>query len=110
MSTSKTDTSGVFNAPNLQPDPARLTIPVGDVRLHKSGIEFAASCPIALWTEMTVDIDSPLDGRQVCGTGTVVACSGNSKEGYLISMVLINPSRQAREQLNRFASPSSRMV
>jgi len=108
MSTSKLDTSGVFQSLNIQSPQTQLTIPANAIRFRKNGIEFTSVQSIPLWTEMTVDLRSPLDGKRVHCNGIVVECSGNRHAGYLVSMVFMNLSRQAQERLTQLAS--SQMV
>jgi hypothetical protein len=82
-----------------------LTLLPNAVRFHKNGIEFRVSHPIAAWTEMTVTVRSPRGGRKLNCTGVVVACSGNSKSGYAVSMVFTNLSRQSQALLSSWALP-----
>ena len=108
MSTSKLDTSGIFQPLNIQSQQSKLTIPANAIRFRRNGIEFTSAQSIPLWTEMTVDLRSPLDGKRVHCTGVIVECSGNRHAGYLVSMVFMNLSRQAQERLTQLAS--SQMV
>ncbi|MGZ8899415.1 MAG: hypothetical protein ACXW3Z_04905 [Limisphaerales bacterium] len=102
MSTSKLDTSGVFQAIESQENRTQLTLPANNVCIRKNGLQFRAGQPLSLWTEMTIDV--------VCGTGkkvhchgVVVACHGNRHTGYIVSMVLMNLSRQAQARLDMLA-------
>jgi hypothetical protein len=103
MSTSKLDTSGVFQPVNIQSDQTRLTLPSNAIRFRKNGIEFRNENPIPAWTEMTVDLQSGADGKKVHCTGVVVDCRGNRHSGYLVSMVFMNLSRQSQEHLAKLA-------
>ena len=72
-------------------------------RLRKSGIEFKAEQEVAMWTEMTVDLQLPGTKSFSC-SGVVVACAGNRHLGYNISLVFTSVSKQAQERLNDFSS------
>lgn len=103
MSTSKLDTSGVFQPLNIQVHQTRLTLPANGIRFRKNGIEFRSSDPIPVWTEMTVDLYSGADGKKVHCTGVIVDCNGNRHIGYLVSMVFMNLSRQSQQRLSELA-------
>ena len=103
MSTSKLDTSGVFQPLTIQSEQTQLTLPAHAIRVRKSGIEFRTVKPIPTWTEMTVDLLSPADGKKVHCTGVVVDCNGNRHVGYLVSMVFLNLSRQSQQRLAELA-------
>lgn len=103
MSTSKLDTSGVFQPFNVHNHQTRLTLPSNAIRFRKNGIEFRYDHALAPWTEMTVDLLSPIDGKKIHCTGVVVACEGNRYTGYAVSMVFMNLSRQSQERLARLA-------
>lgn len=102
MSTSKLDTSGIFQPLNVKENRTQLTLPAHHVCIRKNGLEFRTEKALPLWTEMTIDL--------VCGTGkkvhchgVVVACHGNRHTGYIVSMLLMNLSRQAQERLDMLA-------
>jgi hypothetical protein len=103
MSTSKLDTSGIFQAPKIASAQTRLALSAAAIRFRKNGIEFRSEKPIPAWTEMTVDLLSPVDGKKVHCTGVVVDCAGNRHAGYLVSMVFMNMSRQSQERFNQLA-------
>ncbi|MBI3192319.1 MAG: PilZ domain-containing protein [Pedosphaera parvula] len=103
MSTSKSDTSGIFHPLTVESAETSLSLASHAVRVRKSGIEFQCGKPIPAWTEMTVDLHSPRDGKRVQCTGVVVACQGNRHAGYTVSMVFVNLSPQARENLSLLA-------
>jgi hypothetical protein len=103
MSTSKLDTSGVFQHLKIEAGQTRLTLPANAIRFRKNGIEFRSDKSIPIWTEMTVDLQSPKDGRKVHCTGVVVDCQGNRHAGYSVSMVFMNLSRQSQEHLTKLA-------
>jgi hypothetical protein len=103
MSTSKLDTSGIFQPLKISTTQTRLALPASAIRFRKNGIEFRTDKSIPAWTEMTVDLQSPVDGKKVHCTGVVVDCSGNRHSGYLVSMVCMNMSRQSQERFNQLA-------
>ena len=72
-------------------------------RIRKNGIEFKCQGEIALWTEMTVDLQLPGTKSFAC-SGVVVACQGNRHTGYNVSLVFTSVSKQAQERLNDFSS------
>jgi hypothetical protein len=105
MSTSKFDTSGVFQAlpsPAASAQPTRLRLNSNAVRICKNGIEFLSSSPIPAWKEMSVELQTPRDGKVQC-RGIVVSCIGNRHSGYVVSMVFMNLSRQSQERLSSLA-------
>jgi len=77
-----------------------LTLPPEAVSLHRGGIEFRSGKPFPRWVEMTVGIQSPLDGATVNCTGVVVDCTGNRHAGYHVSMVFTSLSKAAESRLN----------
>jgi hypothetical protein len=103
MSATKLDTSGLFQPITIQERETQLTLPAGDVRVHRSGVEFRSPTPIPLWTEMTVAWQYHHTARKAHCTGVVVACQGNRHAGYVVSVVLMNLSRQMQERLNSLA-------
>jgi hypothetical protein len=103
MSTSKLDTSGIFQPSKITSAQTRLSLSASAIRFRKNGIEFRSEKPIPTWTEMTVDLQSPVDGKKVHGTGVVVDCAGNRHSGYLVSMVFMNMSRQSQERFKQIA-------
>jgi hypothetical protein len=84
-----------------------LTLSPDAVCIRKSGIDFLASEPLTQWTEMTVDLQSPRDGKRIRCQGVVVACDGNSHSGYTVSMLFTNLTRQSEAVLNQLAFVSS---
>ena len=103
MSTSKLDTSGVFQPVTVLGDQTAFSLPPAAVRIRKNGIEFRSPTPIPLWTEMTVALQSPGDTKKLHCTGIVVACNGNRHTGYAVSMLFLNLSRQSQERLSLMA-------
>jgi hypothetical protein len=82
---------------------AALELSVDKVSIHKSGIEFRSPVPFHEWSEMTVDLQSPLDGSKLSCTGVIVACTGNKHTGYHVSMLLTGLTRQSQERLSVLA-------
>jgi hypothetical protein len=100
MSSSKLDSSGIFQA--LQENRTQFTLPSRDVCIRKNGLQFRSAKPLSLWTEMSIDLISG-NGRKVHCHGVVVACHGNRHTGYVVSMILMNLSRQAQQRLDTLA-------
>lgn len=80
----------------------RLSLPPELVKVHKGGIEFQSAEPFELWKEMTVSLDSPLEGCVNC-TGVIVSCAGNRHTGYRVSMAFTDISRKSQARLNLLA-------
>jgi hypothetical protein len=76
-----------------------LSLSADAVRVRKNGIEFRSHRLIAPWTEMTISLQRPGEVRRISCTGVVVACNGNRVEGYQISMLFTNLSRQSQVDL-----------
>lgn len=76
-----------------------LSLPADAVHIRKNGIEFRSHRPISPWTEMTVSLERPGDTQKVRCTGVIVVCGGNRTEGYQISMLFTNLSRQSQVAL-----------
>ena len=84
----------------MTPAPTQcLTLSTDAVRIRKNGIEFRNNGPITAWTEMTVTLEGPNPTRKVNFTGVIVACSGDPREGYLISMLFNHVSRLSHARL-----------
>lgn len=103
MSTSKFDTSGVFQPVTLKAPSTHLNLSASDVRIRKNGIEFLHSAPLTPWAEMTVELVSPRNGKKVRATGIVVDCIGNRESGYSVSMIFMDLSRQSQVHLSSLA-------
>ena len=82
---------------------ARLSLSHEAVSIHKNGIEFRSPTPFNTWTEMTVELQTPDNGRVNC-TGVVIACTGNKHTGYHVSMIFTEMSRQAQSRLQLMSS------
>jgi hypothetical protein len=100
MSARKIDRSLFPSAPLHQ---RRLTLSPEAVRFRRSGIEFRTARAIAAWTEVTVDLQSPRDTRKIHCTGVVVACEGEPRTGYLVSLLFTNLSSHSQAVLNSLA-------
>jgi hypothetical protein len=96
MSARKMDSESL----GMTPAPTQcLTLPMDAVAVRKNGIEFRNGNPIPAWTEMTVSLQGPNPARKVNFTGVVVACSGDRREGYMITMLFTHVSRLSQARL-----------
>ncbi len=102
MSARKVGSISSFEPVTLEARQTRLELSTDSVAIHKSGIEFRSPTPFTPWTEMTVALASPRDGKINC-TGVVVNCSGNKHLGYRVSMLFTSLTKQAQAQLNVLA-------
>ena len=102
MSSSKLDRSGFFQ-PLASSPPTKLSLPANAVRLSKHGIEFLSGERLPLWTEMTVAVKSPRDGKKVHAKGVVIECNGSRHTGYSVSLLFMQLSRQSQAQLDTLA-------
>jgi hypothetical protein len=84
----------------------RLELSPDSVVIHKSGVEFRSPTPFNLWTEMTVDLQSPNDESRIQCSGVVIACSGNKHVGYHVSLLFTSLSKQAQARLSSIAHSS----
>ena len=82
---------------------ARLSLSHEAVFIHKNGIEFRSPTPFNTWTEMTVELQTPDNGRVNC-TGVVISCTGNKHAGYHVSMIFTEMSRQAQTRLHQMSA------
>jgi hypothetical protein len=96
MSARRTDSS-VFTK---NPPPTQcLTLPASAVRVRKNGIEFRHSKPMAPWTEMILALQRPGEEKKMECQGVIVACDGDARQGYVISMLFTSLSPQTRAGL-----------
>lgn len=102
MSARKVGSIGSFQPVTLEARQTRLELSTDSVAVHKNGIEFRSPTPFTPWTEMTVALSSPREGRLHC-TGVVVNCSGNKHMGYRVSMLFTSLTKQAQAQLDLLA-------
>jgi hypothetical protein len=104
MSAKKYVSGGSFEKPvTVVARQASLELSADTVSIHKSGIEFRSPQPFTEWSEMTVSLQSPLDGTQFSTNGVIVACTGNKHAGYLVSMIFTDLTPQAQTRLNAMA-------
>jgi hypothetical protein len=103
MSTSKLDTSQVFQPVTIQSPTTKLLLSWTEVAVRENGIQFISPHPIPAYTEMTVNLRSPVDNRPVRGTGVVVECAGNHRSGYAVSLLLVNLTSKSQERLSQLA-------
>ena len=82
---------------------ATLALSADKVSVHKNGIEFRSPTPFTEWSEMTVSLQSPLDGSRMSCNGVVVACAGSKHSGYHVSMLFTGITPQAEKQLGAMA-------
>ena len=101
MSARKTDDACLLGSKSRSSQ--RLTLPVNEVSIRRSGIEFRSERAIASWTEMTVSLQIPGESRKVNCNGVIVACSGDETRGYLISMLFTNLTPQSQSRLSALA-------
>ena len=87
-----------FSGRNVQ-----LELSTETVSIHKSGIEFRSPQPFTEWSEMTVSLQSPLDGGKFASNGVIVACTGNKHAGYNVSMLFTDMTPQAQARLGAMA-------
>ncbi len=103
MSARKIGSAGAFQQNvTVQARQTRLTLSPDSVVIHKGGIEFRSPAPLAVWTEMTMTLDAPDNGKVHC-SGVVIACTGNKHAGYNISMVFTDVTKQAQARLDVMA-------
>ena len=76
-----------------------LSLPADAVRVRKNGIEFRSKEPFRPWTEMTLSLQRPGESKKINCTGVIVACDGNPYQGYTVSMLFTDLSRQSQAQL-----------
>ena len=76
-----------------------LTLPASAVRVRKNGIEFRHSKPMEPWTEMILALQGPGDPSKIECQGVIVACDGDTQQGYLISMLFTSLTPQTRVRL-----------
>lgn len=107
MSTSKVDRSNAFNPVTVRNQSTILKLAPHQVLIRKNGVAFMSAHSIPLWTELTLELEMPLDSKKVKGTGVVVDCTGNKHCGYVVSLVFVDLSRQSQENLSRIVSTAT---
>jgi hypothetical protein len=104
MSAKKIGSLGSAGNPvNVAGREAALALCADKVSVHKNGVEFRSPTPFHEWSEMTVTLQSPLDGSKLSCHGVVVACAGNKHAGYNVSMLFTSMTPQAQKQLGAMA-------
>ena len=104
MSAKKLTGANSFQSPvNIATRNSVLELSTEAVSVHKNGMEFRCPTPFTEWAEMTVSLQSPLDGSKLQCNGVIVACAGNKHSGYHVSMIFTSLSRQSQERLNVLA-------
>jgi len=103
MSARKADSSTSFSRVTVQARQAHLSLAPDAVVIRKNGIEFLSPTSFPTWTEMTLELHSPLDGGKINCAGVVIACAGNRHTGYHVSLVFTSLSRQAEARLTSMA-------
>ena len=76
-----------------------LELSAETVSIHKSGIEFRSPTSFNEWSEMTVSLQSPVDGSKFSANGVIVACSGSKHAGFHVSMIFTDMTPQAQTRL-----------
>lgn len=103
MSARTADLTGSAQHVTVEARQTRLSLSPDAVIVHRNGIEFRSVSAFSPWAEMTLTLQSPLDGGRVHCTGVVIACSGNRHSGYHVSMVFTGLSKQAEARLSALA-------
>lgn len=80
-----------------------LNLPARAVTIRKNGIEFLSARPLAPWTEVTLAIESPSEGRKVTCRGVVVACDGNRHAGFQVALLFVGLTPQLQQRLESLA-------
>ena len=91
------------NSVNVAGRQAALELATDKVSVHKSGIEFRSPTPFTEWSEMTVTLQTPLNGGKLSCHGVVVACTGSKHAGYHVSMLFTGMNAQTEKQLGAMA-------
>jgi hypothetical protein len=92
----------------VQARQTRLELAQESVAIHKGGIEFQSESPFPKWVEMTVTLQSPVDGGRINCSGVVVDCQGSKHSGYHVAMVFTSLTKQAEFRLSQIAATRPR--
>jgi hypothetical protein len=104
MSAKKFVSGNIFEKPvTVVARQTNLELSADTVSIHKSGIEFRSPTAFKEWSEMTVTLQSPLDGSRLSANGVIVACSGNRHLGFHVSMLFTDLTAQEQARLNAMA-------
>ncbi|MBC8096397.1 MAG: hypothetical protein H7Y43_11340 [Akkermansiaceae bacterium] len=106
MSARKIENTGSIQQVTVEARQARLSLSPASVIIHKNGIEFRSASAFSPWTEMTLSLQSPENGKVNCA-GVVISCTGNKHTGYHVSMVFTSVSKQAQARLSTMALSSA---
>ena len=82
---------------------AALDLSADKVSVHKNGIEFRSPKPFTEWSEMTVSLQSPLDGSTLSCHGIIVACAGSKHAGFNVSLVFTGMTSETEQHLGQMA-------
>jgi hypothetical protein len=104
MSAKKVSNPGILgNSVKLAGRQATLDLSAEKVSVHKSGIEFRSPTEFTEWSEMTVSLQSPVDGSDLSCHGVVVACTGTKHAGFHVSVLFTSLTPQVEKQLGEMA-------
>jgi hypothetical protein len=103
MSARRIENTGSLQQFTVEARQTRLSLSSNSVIIHKNGIEFRSPTPFPAWTEMTMALQSPVEGGRINCAGVVISCTGNKHAGYHVSMVFTSLSKQAQARLNTIA-------
>ena len=108
MSARRLAHTNLFDPITIQCRSTRLDLPAELVTIRKNGIEFQAREALAPWAEMTITLETPLDGQRIQCNGVVVSCHGNRHSGYRVSLVFTNVSQRDQARLVALAYAQAR--
>ena len=104
MSAKKISNPGILeNSVKLAGRQSTLDLSAEKITIRKNGLEFRSPAPFTEWSEMTVSLQSPLDGSTLSCHGVVVACAGSKHAGYHVSMLFTSLTPQMEKQLGEIA-------
>jgi len=109
MKATKLDTSGVFDPVKVRAHELELALPAHTVHLTKNGVEFLSDQEVAMWTELTIDLQSPNQDNRIHCNGIVVGCSGNKHNGYLVSIIFMGIAPEAQQRLTELVQAQPRL-
>ena len=105
MSARKVGNAELFKSVTVRTHPASLNLSASDIRIRKNGIEFRSNNSIPVWTEMTIELQTPVEPKKLHCNGVVVACAGSRHAGFEVSLVFTHLSRHTQARLNSLAYP-----
>jgi hypothetical protein len=103
MSARRIENTGSLQQFTVEARQTRLSLSSNSVIIQKNGIEFRSPTPFPAWTEMTMALQSPVEGGRINCAGVVISCTGNKHAGYHVSMVFTSLSKPAQARLNTIA-------